>query len=220
MWPSSKGKGEACKKETLEGNAVSPTRLPSRLICPDPSPFSTASALRSPRLKKTRHVRTRESVLPSYLGHVSADSYRTPERELPGPRARGGGGSGGAGRGRRERRGGAAGARRYPPLYRAGGGAGHAVTQRAPAGASRSGGFTLRVPRPRRAPREALPRCWGRRGNVGFPQRIATGIVPPWCRSLSPRSWENWDLLIRLLPKKVRVPCWKLAPLPPGTRRP
>lgn len=62
-----------------------------------------------------------------------------------------------------------------------------AVTQGASAGASHSGSFTLRVPRSPRAPRcarEALPGCWERQGNGGFPQRIAVGIVFPCCRTL------------------------------------
>lgn len=160
-----KGKKKSFKKEILERNAVCPIRFQHDSACPDLSPSTTAPAVRSPHLKKTRHARTHESILPSYLGRVSAGSYHIPERKRSADAA--------------ERRRGAApaGTRRYIGRARRRGQ--RAVTQGASAGASHSGGFTLRVPRAPRCLREALPGCWERQRNGGFPQRSPSGSSLP-----------------------------------------
>lgn len=166
MWQTERArKSRAKKTQILDRNGVSPIRLQQGFICLDLSPSIAPSAVRSRPQKKTRHVRTHASILPSYLGKVQAGSYHIPERKCWAD----------AGVRRRER-GGAARRPQVPALY--GAGRARALPQPPPARPLRR----LHVKSPAVTPGPPVPARGGtrlleRRGSGGFPQRIAIGMV-------------------------------------------
>lgn len=146
------------KVEALERKAISLVRLQHDFMCPDLSPPITASAVRAPHLKKTRHGELLK--VPCHLTSARQRAALTcPSAAFPGTRRRG--------------------ARRYPWLYRAGPG------RRSGRDSQRSRRRRvplrqLHVKSPAAAP--GAPMLAGgvtRQRDVGNPPRVAIGMFLP-----------------------------------------